>query len=88
MKVRLQHPSFSPVLDGLAIPSAQNPMTNTFKVLDPQSALLSNAEVWDFLNNNPPRKADKKSGAYEPVNLKDYHNVRKDVRELQSTSRT
>ncbi|RMZ92121.1 hypothetical protein DV736_g593, partial [Chaetothyriales sp. CBS 134916] len=47
-------------------------------ILDPQAALLSNLEVHHFLENNPPRKPEKKSGAYEPVNLQDYYNVRKD----------
>jgi hypothetical protein len=51
------------------------------KVLDPQSALLTNAEVYDFLKSNEPRKPDRKIGAYEPVDLKGYHEVRQDVRE-------
>ena len=49
------------------------------KVLDPQSALLTNAEVYEFLTSNKPRKPDKKIGAYEPVDLKGYQEVRQDV---------
>ncbi|RMD40101.1 hypothetical protein DV735_g5033, partial [Chaetothyriales sp. CBS 134920] len=51
------------------------------KILDPQAALLTNVEVHHFLENNPPRKPDKKSGAYEPVNLQEYYNVRKDFKQ-------
>lgn len=50
------------------------------KVIDPQSALLTNAEVYDFLKSSKPRTADKKIGAYEPVDLKGYRQVEKDVR--------
>ncbi|RMZ81756.1 hypothetical protein DV738_g1982, partial [Chaetothyriales sp. CBS 135597] len=50
------------------------------KILDPQAALLTNLEVHHFLENNQPRKPDKKSGAYEPVNLQEYYNVRKDFK--------
>lgn len=49
------------------------------KVIDPQSALLTNAEVYDFLKSSKPRTADKKIGAYEPVDLKGYRQVQKDV---------
>jgi hypothetical protein len=52
------------------------------KVLDPQSALLTNAEVYDFLKSNEPRKADRNIGAYEPVDLKGYVEVRQDVRKF------
>ncbi|RMZ76056.1 hypothetical protein DV737_g5006, partial [Chaetothyriales sp. CBS 132003] len=50
------------------------------QVLDPQAALLTNLEVHHFLENSPPRKPDKRSGAYEPVSLQDYYNVRKDFK--------
>ncbi|ETN47068.1 uncharacterized protein HMPREF1541_01258 [Cyphellophora europaea CBS 101466] len=48
-------------------------------VVDPQSALLTNAEVYDFLKAQKQRPADKKLGAYEPVNLASCIQVRKDV---------
>jgi len=49
------------------------------KVLDPQSALLTNAEVYQFLRANPPRTADRQVGAYPTVSLAGYGTVRKDV---------
>lgn len=52
------------------------------KVVDPQSALLTNAEVYDFLKSHKPRPADKKIGAYEPVKLDGYKKVCEDVRSL------
>lgn len=48
------------------------------KVLDPQSALLTTAEVHHFLNTHPPRAKDKPIGAYQTVKLDDYTNVRND----------
>ena len=48
------------------------------KVLDPQSALLTTAEVHHFLTTHPPRAKDKPIGAYQPVKLDDYTNVRND----------
>ena len=48
------------------------------KVVDPQAALLTNSEVYNFLKSNSPRKPDKKSGAYDTVRLQDYLNIRKD----------
>lgn len=49
------------------------------KVLDPQSALLTNAEVYQFLQSNPPRKPEKQIGSYAATNLTGYTAVRKDV---------
>lgn len=49
------------------------------RVVDPQSALLTNAEVYDFLKHHSPRKQDKKIGAYDPVDLKGYREIRQDV---------
>jgi hypothetical protein len=51
----------------------------SMKVVDPQSALLTNAEVYDFLKSHKPRPADKKIGAYEPVKLDGYKTVSADV---------
>ena len=48
------------------------------KVLDPQSALLTTSEVHHFLTTHPPRPKDKAIGAYQPVKLDDYTNVRND----------
>ena len=48
------------------------------KVLDPQSALLTTAEVHHFLTTHPPRAKDKPIGAYQSVKLDDYTNVRND----------
>lgn len=48
------------------------------KVLDPQSALLTTSEVHHFLTTHPPRAKDKPIGAYQPVKLDDYTNVRND----------
>ena len=48
------------------------------KVLDPQSALLTTSEVHHFLSTHPPRAKDKPIGAYQPVKLDDYTNVRND----------
>lgn len=50
------------------------------KVVDPQSALLTNAEVYEFLKSYKARPADKKIGAYEPVKLDDHKRVCADVR--------
>ena len=49
------------------------------KVLDPQSALLTNVEVYQFLQSNPARKPDKQIGAYQTTNLTGYNAIRKDV---------
>lgn len=49
------------------------------KVLDPQSALLTNVEVYQFLKANPPRTIDIQVGAYPTVNLAGHSTVRKDV---------
>ncbi|EXJ57329.1 hypothetical protein A1O7_07676 [Cladophialophora yegresii CBS 114405] len=48
------------------------------KVLDPQAALLTTSEVYNFLLENPPRPPPKKIGSYAPVNLKGYQRVRED----------
>lgn len=59
------------------------------KVVDPQSALLTNAEVYDFLKSHKPRPADKKIGAYKPVDLVAYNQLCKDVSiryKLETTS--
>lgn len=53
--------------------------TTVMKVLDPQSALLTNAEVYQFLQSNPPRKPEKQIGSYAATNLTGYTAVRKDV---------
>lgn len=58
---------------------AASAVVHIMKVIDPQSALLTNAEVYDFLKSSKPRTADKKIGAYEPVDLKGYKEVRQDV---------
>jgi hypothetical protein len=49
------------------------------KILDPQSALLTNAEIYAFLKSTRPRLADKKIGAYDPVDLKEYRQIIGDV---------
>jgi hypothetical protein len=49
------------------------------KVVDPQSALITNIEVYDFLRSQTPRKETKKIGAYETIDLKGYREVRQDV---------
>lgn len=49
------------------------------KVLDPQSALLTNAEVYQFLQSNTPRKAETQIGSYPVTNLIGYTAVRRDV---------
>lgn len=49
------------------------------KVLDPQSALLSNAEVYQFLKTRPPTVPEKKAGAYPVTNLTGHQAVLKDV---------
>jgi hypothetical protein len=49
------------------------------KVVDPQSALITNVEVYDFLKSHTPRKETKKIGAYETIDLKGYREVRQDV---------
>ena len=49
------------------------------RVVDPQSALITNIEVYDFLKSHNPRKSDKKIGAYEPIDLRGYKEVRQDV---------
>ncbi|KIV79346.1 hypothetical protein PV11_06912 [Exophiala sideris] len=56
------------------------------KVLDPQSALLTNSEVHRFLASNPPRQAVKKVGSYQPVNLKNYQRVRDDLQHYVTTT--
>ncbi|ETI25632.1 hypothetical protein G647_02406 [Cladophialophora carrionii CBS 160.54] len=48
------------------------------KVLDPQAALLTTSEVYNFLLENPARPPPKKIGSYTPVNLKGYQRVRED----------
>jgi len=54
-------------------------LTIAMKVLDPQSALLTNAEVYQFLQSNPARKAEKQTGAYSSTNLTGYNAIREDV---------
>lgn len=53
------------------------------RVVDPQSALLTNVEVYDFLKTRPPPKPEKKVGAYEQINLNNYKEIRQDVSLLQ-----
>ncbi|KAI1616701.1 hypothetical protein EDD36DRAFT_415587 [Exophiala viscosa] len=56
------------------------------KVLDPQSAILTNSEVHRFLASNPPRETAKKVGSYQPVNLKNYQRVRDDLQHYVTTT--
>lgn len=49
------------------------------KVLDPQSALLTNAEVYQFIKSRPTREPDEVRGAYAVTNLTGHKTVLKDV---------
>lgn len=48
------------------------------KVLDPQSALLTNAEVYHFIQNRPKDPPEKKVGAYPQTNLSGFQAILKD----------
>lgn len=70
MKVRLlSSPDFFPYK-----------FTKPGQVLDPQAALLTTAEVHQFLSSNPPRPKQQKIGTYKPVDLNNYNVIRDDVR--------
>ncbi|KAK5106824.1 hypothetical protein LTS08_000947 [Lithohypha guttulata] len=49
------------------------------RVLDPQSALLTNAEVYQFLKTKKPGVPEAKSGAYPSTNLHGQQTILKDV---------
>lgn len=51
----------------------------TMRVLDPQSALLTNAEVYQFLKTKKPGVPEAKSGAYPSTNLHGQQTILKDV---------
>ncbi|KIW12539.1 hypothetical protein PV08_09816 [Exophiala spinifera] len=56
------------------------------KVLDPQAALFTTAEVYHFLASNPPRPQQKQTGSYPSVNTKGYQQVRDDFDHYISTT--
>lgn len=60
----------------------------TSQVLDPQAALMTTAEVHQFLSSNPPRPKQNKIGTYKPVDLNNYTVVRDDVGDRFSFDQT
>ncbi|KEF61447.1 uncharacterized protein A1O9_03013 [Exophiala aquamarina CBS 119918] len=62
------------------------PLALKMKVLDPQAALMTTAEVHQFLSSHPPRPKQKKIGTYQPVDLKNYNVVRDDFQHYIATT--